>query len=226
MAFNNKRGRKAFAWSFSALESFELCPKKHHAEKIAKTVINKPNAAQNYGKVVHAAFEKRLISDRPLPLDLKHHEVNMAALYNAPGQGYPEQRMTLNANLELTGWFDNDAWVRSIMDYAKVNGPNALILDHKTGRAHDKFDQIDLMAAICFVLFDTVEHIRGAYYWTKEKRFTRKDYVRADAPEIWANFMPRVKRLEHAIANDEFPAKQNYLCKRHCEVKSCPYNGE
>jgi len=48
---------------------------------------------------------------------------------------------------------------------------------------------------------------------------------RNEAPEQWAEILPRVKLLEHAVANDNYPPKPNRFCKNYCPVKSCEYWG-
>lgn len=216
---------RPFAWSYSALDSYELCPKKHWAEKIGRIVKGKRNAIQDYGAEGHKHFEDRLIKNKPLPLDLRHHENVMAKLAAAPGEGMPEQKLALNRDFQLTGFFDDDVWVRGIIDFAKVNGRHLLVIDHKFGRMKEGFDQIDLMVAMMLCVIPEIQTVSGAYYWAKNKKLTRKKYQRSDGPDIWNSFLPRVKRMEEAKKNEDFPARPNFLCKRHCPVKSCPYWG-
>ncbi len=216
---------ESFAWSYSALDSYELCPKKHWAEKIGRIVKPQRSTVGDYGAEAHKHFEKRLISSKPLPLDLRHHESVLAKLAAAPGEGMPEQKLALNRDFKPTGFFDDDVWVRGIIDFVKVNGQHLLVIDHKFGRMKEGFDQIDLMVAIMFCYMPEINTATGAYYWAKEKKLTRKKYTRNNGPAIWNGFLPRVKQMENAKKNDEFPARPNFLCKRHCPVKSCPYNG-
>ena len=216
---------RPFAWSYSALDSYELCPKKYAAEKVYRIVKEKRTSVGDYGDEGHKHFEKRLISNKPLPLDLRHHESVLAKLAAAPGEGMPEQKLALNRDFKPTGFFDDDVWVRGIIDFAKVNGQHLLVIDHKFGRMKEGFDQIDLMVAIMFCYMPEINTATGAYYWAKEKKLTRKKYTRNNGPAIWNGFLPRVKQMENAKKNDEFPARPNFLCKRHCPVKSCPYNG-
>ena len=216
---------KPFAWSYSALTGFELCPKKHAAEKVYKQIPYEQNEAAKYGETVHKHFENRLLKATPLPLDLRHHEPVMLKLYDAPGEGLPEQRLTLTRDLQPTGWFDDDAWCRGIVDYTKINGGSALIVDHKTGRMQDGFDQLDLMYAMMTAHMPEILSGRGAFYWTKTKRMPNKKYIQSDVSTIWAAFLPRVKRMEEAQKKEDFPAKPNFLCKSYCKVTNCPYHG-
>jgi len=149
----------------------------------------------------------------------------MKKLANASGKAYPEQKLALNREFQPTGFFDDDVWLRGIVDYAKRCKRNLLIVDHKTGRQHDKFDQVSLMAAMMSAYMPEVENFITGYYWTKSKELTTKTITKEGISEVWVNFLPRVDKFQAAIRHDEFPAKKNFLCKRHCGVKSCPYNG-
>jgi hypothetical protein len=216
---------KERAWSYSALSAFELCPRKFYAEKVSRKYREKPNPSANYGQEVHKAFEDRLLKDKKLPLDLRHHEQAMKRLSEAPGESMPEQRLAINKDLQATGYFDDDVWCRGIVDFGKLNPPVLLIIDHKTGKVKEDFDQLDLMAALMFHHLEEVEKITAAYYWTKSKRMATKKYVRNDLADIWSGFLPRVEHMQDAFNDESFPARQNFLCKRHCPVKDCQFNG-
>ena len=216
---------KELAWSFSTLDAYELCPKKYASEKVYRIVKETRSSVGDYGAESHKHFEKRLINGRQLPLDLRHHENVMARLASAPGQGMPEQKLALTRQFQPTGFFDNDVWVRGVVDFAKTNNAHLLVVDHKFGRMKEGFDQIDLMVAIMLCIMPEIESATGAYYWAKDKKLTRKKYVREDTQEIWSGFLPRVQRMEQARKDEDFPARPNFLCKRHCPVKSCAYNG-
>ena len=216
------------AWSFSALNAFETCPKKYWHEKIGKTVKEKKSSAADYGVMAHKKFENRLLKGTKLPLDLRHHEIKLAKLAKAPGEGMPEQKLAINDRFQPTGFFDRDVWCRAIIDYAKHNGRHILIIDHKFGKMNTKpsrFDQVDLMAGMIVCHLPEVETLTGAYYWAKEKKFMSKKYRVDDMPQVWANFLPRVNAMQDAIANDEFPARPSGLCKNYCSVKTCPHCG-
>lgn len=182
--------------------------------------------ATAYGKQVHKHFENRLVKKKALPLDLRHHEKVMARLYDAKGKGYGEQKLAINRNFEPTGYFDNDVWFRAILDYMKIYGQNAVVVDHKTGKMKDNFDQIELASAALLAHDPNIQHITALFYWTKDKIITKTKIHRSDLSEIWSKFLPRVEQLENAYETTNFPAKPNPLCKKYCGVKSCPHYGE
>ena len=217
---------KSFTWSFSNLELYELCGKKYYHLRVAKDVQDTGNAMSNYGFDAHKHFENRLFKDTRLPMDLTHHEKFLAKLQAAPGEGLPEQKLALTREFEPTGFFDDDVWVRGIVDYTKLNGSHMVVVDHKFGKMKEGFTQIDLMVTMLMTYRPEIETATGMYYWAKAKKITSKKYTRDDIPEIWAQFLPRVERMEEAWKTTDFAAKPNYLCKKYCPVKQCPHHGQ
>jgi len=64
-----------------------------------------------------------------LPLDLRHHQKMLDKLMAVPGEQYEEQRLAITRDFQPTGFFDNDVWFRAVLDYMKVQGPVATIID-------------------------------------------------------------------------------------------------
>lgn len=209
------------------LEGYELCPKKFFKEKIEKSIPFEENEASRYGKEVHKHFERRMVSGTALPMDLSHHEPTLARIANASGVGLGEQKLALNKDFENTGYFDADVWMRGIVDYTKRNDTSMLVVDWKTGRMKDDFTQIKLMMATLMCYWPDLEKMQGMFYWTKHKKVTSTPLMyREDVTKIWNELLPRVEAMYEAIEQQEYPARQNFLCRRYCKVTSCPYNGE
>lgn len=216
---------KRFAWSFSALEGYELCPKKYYCERVGKTHKGKTNAVQAFGIEAHAAFEKRMMVAKELPLDLVHHEKFLAKLDKIPGESFGEQKLAITRDMEPTGFFDSDVWCRAVLDFMKVSGSSAVLFDWKFGKMKDGFDQLELAAAIISCFKPEIRTFHLIYYWAKEKTPTSKRLIKSDMPVIWTKFLNRVNKMETSFANDDFPATQNFLCRKYCPVKECPHNG-
>ena len=211
--------------SFSSVTLFETCPKKFWHLRIRKDVKDSQSSVGEYGQEAHKHFEHRLMKGKRLPMDLQHHEKVLKPLADAPGEGMPEQKLAINRSFEPTGFFDEDVWLRAIIDYVKLKDDRAVIIDHKFGKRKEGFDQIELCTAVFACYRPEVTQYTGAFYWAKEKKFTRTKITPSDIPAIWEKFTARFERVEHAVAHDEFPAKPNGLCKNYCPVKSCPHNG-
>lgn len=209
-------------FSYSRLTSFETCPKKFHAISIAKTVKDPPNEHTTYGTQLHDAFAGFLRDGKKLPLHLGQHKPYLDRLKAAPGEHIIEQKLAVNADFQGTDWMARDVYLRVISDVTIMNGSKALIWDHKSGKMYDDFTQLKLTGVVMFMLAEELEEIKLAYFWTKERKVTQDNIVRADVPEIWAGFVPRVQRYQSAFDAQEFPAKPGIHCK-WCPVSKCPY---
>ena len=217
--------KKPFTWSFSALDSFETCPKRFWHISIAKDVKEEPNEAMNFGSYAHKAFEERLKNGTPLPIDLQHHNKLLDRLDAVDAEKHTEQKLALNRDFEPTGWFDSDVYVRAITDFTMIQGDWGATFDWKFGKQKDGFDQINLVTVILFSYFPHVHTMDGAYYWAKDKQVRKDRLTRDQIPEIWNSLLPRVEVMEDAYKTTDYPARPSGLCKRHCPVRSCPHNG-
>lgn len=216
---------KSFAWSYSALDGFHQCPKKHYFEKINKKYPFQSNPAADYGKALHKAFELYATKNKPLPMDMLHHQPFLDNLLGLGTEFLGEQKLALTRDFKPTGWFDNDVWCRSIIDLVVMRDDSAIICDYKSGRRVDTFDQVDHQAAMLAVYKPEIMNYTTGYYYTKEKAMVRHALPACDMTKVWQKFYPRVELMEKMIVDDEFPAKQNFLCKSYCPVKECKYNG-
>lgn len=216
---------KPVAWSYSRLTNFEQCPKKFWHLNVAKDIKEPTSEAMRYGSEVHKAIELRISKGQEFPLHLTHLEPMIARFADLKAEVIVEQQLALNHNLKPTGWFDSDVWCRAIIDYAAISGDRALVVDWKTGKMSDDFTQQKVAAAMFFIFFPKVQTIDMMYYWLKDKKHTTETLKREDAKHVWAAMMKRVRVYVDAHNTTTFEPRPSGLCKRHCPVKSCPYNG-
>lgn len=214
------------AWSHSALETFEQCPKKFYHLKIKKDFKESFNAEADDGKAAHKSFEDRLLHGKKLPLHLMHHEPMLKKIKDAPGDHFGEQRLALNSDFQPTGFFDADVYGRSIVDYMIVHEDTCLIFDWKFGKMKPDDKQLRLFIGFASVFFPEVTRFVASYYWAKDKKFTRMLAMRDQLNrEVWHGVSERVGALELAVKTSDFPPIQNGLCKHYCPIKTCQYNG-
>ena len=217
---------KKAAWSFSALNSFETCPHRHYRTRVLKDVRDDQSEALLWGNEVHKALELRIKDDKPLPTTMEKWEPIVAKLLARKGESIAEQKLCLNENLSPTSWFAKDAWCRGVVDYMLVDGKKAVALDWKTGKPKDDHEQLMLFAALLFHHYPELEVIRTGYVWLAHgSKITSKEFTRADVPQIWEEFLPRVKRLQQAVDADKWPKKPSGLCRAWCPVLDCEFNG-
>lgn len=214
---------KPFAWSYSALGSFETCAHRHYRTKVAKNIPDPAGEDALWGQRVHKSLEERLRDNKPLPPSLANFEPYAARFAAAPGTLLVEQQIALNAKFEPTTWFGKDTWLRCVLDVAVLNGKRAVLADWKTGKRKPDNDQLELFAAVSFIQYPEVEHASTGFVWLKEKKMDREQYTRDDAARIWGNFLPRVARMERAFSSGTWDKKPSGLCNGWCPVKDCEF---
>jgi CRISPR/Cas system-associated exonuclease Cas4 (RecB family) len=213
-----------FAWSYTALTMFELCRKKYFHIKVAKDVKDDDSQFAGEGKLIHDSLKKRVIDAVPLPIELRYLEAMAAKFANAKGEKRGELQLALTNNYAPTTWFGKSVWVRVIIDLLVVNGTHALIVDYKTGKRREDWDQMKLAAAVLSQFMPEIEDFTATYIWTKSQEvsppLTMKKEHMAD---VWSDFQPRIEEILEAAKTTTFPAEPNPLCK-WCPVKQCPHH--
>jgi CRISPR/Cas system-associated exonuclease Cas4 (RecB family) len=210
------------AWSHSVMDSYETCPWRHYLTKVTKEVKESQSAEMAWGNQVHQALEHRVKKGTPLPANMVQYEKIAAPLHaKAWSDGVVVQvegKMAINASFEPRTYFAKDVWCRAITDLTLVRGPKALVIDYKTGNPKPNSSQLRLTAAFTFHHYPDVQQIRNTFLWLKTGETTDETFVRSQIGEIWSEFLPKVERLEKAIADDNWPKKPSGLCKNWCPV--------
>lgn len=210
-------------WSFSALDTFKTCPRQYEAKYVTKSVQEEKSEQMLWGERVHKHFELRQLDGTPLPPELEQHEKYMKKLEDLPGIHNVEQKIALNRKLQPTNFFAEDVWFRGIIDYIKVDGACAYVVDYKTGKPHQKFDQLMLFAIHTFALYPGVDLVHVRFYWTKTEDETRCAYRRDDVQGIWNKFIPDLRQYAEAFKTDTWQPRQSGLCNGWCPVKECEF---
>lgn len=216
---------KPFAWSYSALTSFENCPLQHYHLRIAKDVKETPGPQLEWGKRVHKAMEMRVLHGDPLPSSMSNFEPLAQAIMAKEGVKQAETKMCLNRNFQPVAYFANDAWVRGVIDVSITAGKSMFIGDWKTGNPKPDSEQLRLFAAMALACNPEIERVTTTFLWLKDGSVTAEKLRREDAVEVWQSFLPRVKRMEKTIIDGSYTPRPSGLCRRHCPVTSCEHNG-
>lgn len=216
------------AWSISALKAYEQCPRRYYEMQVIKNFQDKPSEHMSWGNDVHKALEERVRDGKPLPIGMRQWEPIAAALVARPGDKLVEQKLALSEVFSPTTWFGRNVWVRTIVDLAIVNGDKAVLVDYKTGKVKEDFDQLALMAAVMFNQAEELEQITAMFIWLQEEwpnNISKVTYTREELPALWDRFMKREEAYQNAHAKTDFPAKPSGLCRKWCAVSTCPYHG-
>jgi len=215
---------KKFSWSYSALRNYETCPKRHYHYDMAKDIKGDSESdAIREGHEVHSAFDARLKGRIPLPLGLGHFEGLLSSVVAAPGQTFSERKLAISSSYQPVSWFSDEAWYRGVLDCTKIREHTATVLDWKTGRPGVDVTQLQLCAALVFHWAPQIQRVKTALVFVNHNTVEDAEYERKDLTSIWGEILPRVKKLQRAREEQEFPPKPGGLCKRWCQVVSCPH---
>ncbi len=216
---------KPVAWSYSALTSFETCPRRHYELRVAKSVTEPQSEQLRWGNAVHKALELRAKEDKPLPTGMTQWEPLMARLVAVPGWTLTESQYALTSDFQSTHWFGKDVWLRMVLDFGKMKDDKLLALDYKTGKVKPDTDQLKLFAAAMMQVYPDLEKVVTGYVWLKDKKITKETFKRDQLADLWGAFIPRVNRLQAAHDNDKWPENPSGLCRAWCPVLKCQFNG-
>lgn len=210
-------------WTYSQLDAFETCPRQFYELKVARNIVEPPSEAQLWGIKVHSAFEAAIKDGTPLPEGMHQWQPLATKLYQLGGTKLTEHRMCLDKSFQPTQW--KGSWTRGVADLVVLRGQQAAVLDYKTGKKKPT-EQLDIYAGYVFQYHPQVTSVKTGLVWLKERRIEWKLVQRSDAPGIWQQVLPRVKKLASAYERDSWPARTSGLCKAWCPVLSCEFNGK
>ena len=107
---------KPVVWPYSALKTFQQCPKQYYHQYVVKDLPKQESEATIYGTQVHKAIEDHLNGIEQLP-DV--HAKFLPAVQNAErmqGDKCVEHKMALDHNLRPCDFDSPDRFVRGIVD--------------------------------------------------------------------------------------------------------------
>ena len=217
--------KKPFVHSHSALELFELCPKKFYEEKIAKSVPFVESEQVKWGLDVHKALELAVKDKAPLDKRYEMYQEIVDRVSSVQATAYTELKLGVNRDFQCCDFFDSTCYVRGIADLVLDYGDKIAALDWKTGKQKHGSRQLTLMALLLFARFPDVQEIYTAYVWLQSGKLTPESYKREQIEELWELFIQPMKELEWCLENNVWHPRENFLCRNWCGVLDCMYNG-
>lgn len=219
---------KQWAWSFSRLNAYESCPKRHYEVDIAKNFTDSTEQL-DWGNEVHKALELATTDGTPLPDGMRDYQVWVDDIKGGEGTILVEQQFAITKDFQPTGWFDPDVWFRGICDVMKIgpSGRTVRARDYKTGNPKHNSRQLMLMAQCIFVHHPAVQRVHTEFVWLKSNCLgTPEIFNRATIANEWLPLLPQIKQMEDAAKNANYPPKPCGLCARYCPVVSCQFHGK
>tara|TARA_R110000868_G_scaffold2721_3_gene19013 strand:+ start:370 stop:1041 length:672 start_codon:yes stop_codon:yes gene_type:complete len=213
------------AWSYSAIKTFEQCPKKYFHLKVAKDVKDTPGEAADYGTAVHEAAELFIKDGTPIPAKFAYVRPVVERLAAIPGTKHAELKLGVrkaNGSYEPCGFFDKDVWWRGIADLLIIDGSKAWCIDYKTGKSARYADtkQLDLLAGAVFTHYPEVETVKSSLIYVVSGELIRKRHVITEKSQYMSVFDEQLEHLDAAIENGVWNAKSSPLCG-WCPVVEC-----
>jgi len=214
-------------WSYSSIKQAMTCAKQYQEVRILKNYPHTDTPQTLYGKEVHTALENYIRGGTPLPENFKRFQRLVDPIRDIAGQHLPEHKMALLEDKITPCDFEaGDYWVRGIADLLVVDGPTGFVVDYKTGNPkYADTKQLKLMALMMFAHFPEIKKVRAGLLFLLHNRFIPTEYARSAEESMWADFEPELNRMKFYYGGNIWPANPSGLCKKHCPVKTCKYNG-
>lgn len=217
---------KPLPWSHTSLTEFVSCPKQFYHKRVVKDVVEEKGAQQLWGINVHKAFEDRQATKVPLPIDLQEHEPYMAKIEAWEGHFFTEQKIALDKRgRPVNNFFDPDVWYRGVIDWTKLVGKTARIIDYKTGKKKEKWEQLMMNAIWTFLTYPEIDVVDARFYWTVDKTESRKVWGRAEMEMLWGFFIGDLRQYAEAFKSETWQPRPSGLCAKWCSVLTCDHNG-
>lgn len=218
---------KPKAWSHSALDTFENCPKQYYETKIAKRWPFQETSEMIWGRRVHKDFENFLLYGSPLPADVAMHAEFLQWFKDQPGELAGEEKIALDTQLRQCAYFakDVEVWYRGQVDARKRDrlAGRSYILDHKTGKVKNDYTQLKGFAMWEFLTQPDIHECKVEYYWTQIRGSNGETYRREQLPELIQHFVPALNRFADAFLTNTWIPKQSGLCNGWCPVTTCEF---
>ena len=217
------------AWSFSALKTFQSCPKKYYHLKVAKDVKEQQSEIMLYGIDAHKAAELYIANNQELPGKYEFMRKQLDKLKALDGDKYCEFKFGLTKEMQPCDFFGSNVWLRGAIDLLVVNTEKGIarMIDYKFGKSKNAdMSQLQLMTLAVFKMFPEVQKVKAGLLFCAEDKMMPIQYEQSNAPTMWMDWLPEVARLEAAYENNVWNPNPSGLCKAWCPVVSCAHNGK
>lgn len=206
------------SWSFSSLTLYEGCPHKYYLKYIQKQP-EAPSPAAERGTLIHEKLEAYLRGEAPMPVEA----IKCAAQYKE----LSEKPLTIEEEWGFDrAWVPcdyKDAWLKMKLDVVSIEGLQALIVDHKTGKPSPikHAGQGQLYAIGVAQRMPDIQSFKVGFYYVDFGEVKTQTYTRDNLVKFKANFERRVEKLESDTQFKPISNKWNCAyCPFNCEYRS------
>lgn len=214
-------------WSYSMLDVFEQCPLKWYDKYILKN--KEPSSpALEHGNFVHKSIEDYLMNRADLPEELQRNKPMVESIKRQfKDQSKAELKMGVTQALKPCEFFGHGVWGRAAADAAVIHydSDSAFLGDWKTGKKHDKEDQLKIQAMMLFKHYGKLQKITGCNIWLKDNTMGEMyTFHRTNETQMWVELVKRLTPMYAAVGTEKaVETRPGFICN-YCPVKSCKWN--
>lgn len=210
-------------WSFTTLEAIRTCPRQHYHIRVVRDYKDDKNEAALWGDRLHIAFAHYLTTGE-LDAQFSNYRPYLDKLLALPGdQMFVEKYWGIDRQQQACDPKSSEAWGRGIIDFAKVDGDVARVIDHKTGKPKPKSKQLIVFSLLTFAHLPEVQRVETSFEWIAYNQQTAAAYTREQIPDMWAQILPDLLAYRDAYKMDQWDAKPSGLCRGWCPVTGCEH---
>lgn len=215
-----------YTWSYSALSTFQQCPRKYHRLKVVKDVKEPVSTTILYGQELHKAAEEYVKNGKEIPEKFMFMKPFVDVFLTIDGERLCEHRMGLTKELTPCEFFAKDVWLRSVADLLILSGDTAYLIDYKTGKSqYADTKQLELMSLCVFQHFPQIKLVKGGLLFVVSQEFIEAEYTPEGQKEAWMSWFDELIRLEGCYESGTWNPSPNFTCKKFCPVEDCEYHG-
>lgn len=212
------------AWSWSRLETWELCPLKFKLKFIDK-VPEPGSPAMERGNTIHketADYLNGVRGEQPAAVTHPFQRQLLQECRDSDDK-VVEQQWGFTPQWEPTAWFSRDksrpTWLRSIVDYGILYEDMTIeIVDWKTGRVYGhNADQVELFALSAMCHFKPAVQVLTRLVYFDAGTEQRAAFDAKDKPALIAKWNARVAPM---FADTHYIARPNDKCRWCAYAKS------
>ena len=194
--------------SYSAVKMHEQCARKYKFVKIDK-LQDKSGEAANRGKMIHEEIEAILKGGLPiLSEDIAYLDDKLSNWLKLKAAS--EMTIAVDKSWNPVLYNDPTAMFRGVIDLYIENGPEATIIDFKTGKHRDYSDQVSVYAALIMSCKPHIEYVKTAIeFLDLAKTDEYKLITRVDLPTLQVQLK---HRLENVEKDKIFAPNPSFLC--------------
>lgn len=207
--------QKVKSWSYSRYALYNECPAKFYYKNIQK-LPEPPAPAMERGNKIHKMAEDYTLGKmKTLPPELKLFKDDFKMLKGC--KPMVEQTWAFKQDWSETTWNDwNGCWLRIKTDAAALDETELDIIDHKTGKMRDGYEeQMSLYPVGGFLKFPHVEKIYAHLWFLDSGDRLTFEYKQSDLKPLIKDWERKVKPM---MNDTRFAPKPSYKCQY------CPFS--